>query len=128
MTGRCGFCNDVFLDKATVKCEKCGILHHEQCWEANGGVCTRYGCGNVSEMVRAPLMRVGAVRVIPSRPVLIRHSGIFQSTCCVVGSGIFFGLLGMTCNISFGAWYNLTAIFSMGLTVFLAHKTGDKYY
>jgi hypothetical protein len=40
----CPYCHAVIKPSAkTIICPKCGIPHHKECWDENGG-CTTYGC------------------------------------------------------------------------------------
>lgn len=44
----CPVCSSKFLSGDPAKnCPKCGVPHHEHCWEYSGG-CAIYGCGGTS--------------------------------------------------------------------------------
>ena len=58
----------------TLSCPTCGIVHHSDCWQENGGKCTTYGCTGVigresikirNEQVAAIRTRYNSVRVEP---------------------------------------------------------------
>ena len=50
----CPFCMmSIFPDENVTVCPKCGIPHHSDCWEENGG-CTTYGCGCKTEDLHSP--------------------------------------------------------------------------
>lgn len=43
-TRNCPFClNPVLSTEEQVRCPKCGVVHHTDCWKANGR-CSVYGC------------------------------------------------------------------------------------
>ncbi len=43
-TRNCPFCLDAVLaSQEQVRCPKCGVAHHADCWKANGR-CSVYGC------------------------------------------------------------------------------------
>lgn len=123
-TGRCGFCNDVFLDKANIICEKCGMIHHEQCWEAIGGVCARHGCGSVPVRTSVNLRPISSVKDV----VKLRHSGILQVSCCAVLSVCFYCALTLVCGVNenLSNWLSVFAYFISCLFLFI--KTGERYY
>ena len=50
----CPYCQHAIKHLARfVQCPVCGIPHHKQCWEENGG-CAVYGCRGDAQMVRDP--------------------------------------------------------------------------
>jgi hypothetical protein len=40
----CPFCKDSVSDFEAVQCPACDAAHHEECWVANGEMCSVYGC------------------------------------------------------------------------------------
>ena len=41
----CPYCQTpVETNESSVCCLECGIVHHSECWNQNGGTCTTYGC------------------------------------------------------------------------------------
>lgn len=42
----CPYCRAVVAEEdcARIECQKCGAIHHDECWQQNGG-CAIFGCG-----------------------------------------------------------------------------------
>jgi hypothetical protein len=41
----CAYCKDSVLEEESARfCPSCDASHHEECWEANFGVCSVFGC------------------------------------------------------------------------------------
>ena len=46
---RCSVCQQAIgSDESATSCTECGVEHHDECWEYNGG-CGSYGCGQAPE-------------------------------------------------------------------------------
>lgn len=57
-TRNCPFClNPVLADEEQIRCPRCGVLHHADCWKTNGR-CSVYGCDGWAAWTEAIARRI----------------------------------------------------------------------
>lgn len=58
----CPYCqSNIKSDNEVQYCSECGIPHHKECWEENGG-CTAYGCGQ-NPLTEKNIVNVGNLTI-----------------------------------------------------------------
>jgi RNA polymerase subunit RPABC4/transcription elongation factor Spt4 len=45
----CPYCKDIVPEPEATLCPACNASHHRECWEANQGTCSVYGCESKAE-------------------------------------------------------------------------------
>lgn len=73
-----------------VRCETCGVAHHRECWESNGG-CSSRTCGRNAPAVEVDVTTGARGRIVLSRESIESappRTGAFSNPCIRCGAQV----------------------------------------